>query len=219
MTLVVGIITTIVACFPFVFTGLLNFVGIYGLLLVPAGAIVMAEHWLFPPAGAHAILGSRARSAAQLAGPHRLGGGNGARAGSVPDGKRCICSSCLRRCTLLTVVVYVILAAIAGARTHRARAPVERDAGQGGRPGPARDEHKPAPASQTNQAIVSWMSGLVALAALIVCVALAVHVYGASAGDYADCLAWFRRWLIVPTLVYFVAATTWQVRRMRARAQ
>ena len=51
VTLVAGIATTIVACFPFVFTRLLDFVGIYGLLLGPAGAIVMAEHWLFPRLG------------------------------------------------------------------------------------------------------------------------------------------------------------------------
>ena len=51
VTLVAGIATTIVACFPFVFTRMLDFVGIYGLLLGPAGAIVMAEHWLFPRLG------------------------------------------------------------------------------------------------------------------------------------------------------------------------
>lgn len=51
VTLAAGAITTFVACFPFVFTKLLNFVGLYGLLLVPAGAIVMTEHWLFPRFG------------------------------------------------------------------------------------------------------------------------------------------------------------------------
>lgn len=41
VTLVAGALTTIIACFPFVFTGLLDFVGIYGLLLAPPGAIVL----------------------------------------------------------------------------------------------------------------------------------------------------------------------------------
>ena len=48
VTFIVGVITTVIACFPFVFTKLLDFVGIYGLLLMPVGAIVFVEHWLFP---------------------------------------------------------------------------------------------------------------------------------------------------------------------------
>ncbi len=51
VTFIVGTITTIIACFPFVFTKLLDFVGIYGLLLMPVGAIVVVEHWLFPRLG------------------------------------------------------------------------------------------------------------------------------------------------------------------------
>ncbi len=51
VTLITGVITTIIACFPFVFTKLLNFVGIYGLLLMPVGVIVFVEHWIFPKIG------------------------------------------------------------------------------------------------------------------------------------------------------------------------
>jgi NCS1 family nucleobase:cation symporter-1 len=51
VTLTAGALTTVVACFPFVFTKLLDFVGIYGLLLMPVGAIVVVEHWLFPRIG------------------------------------------------------------------------------------------------------------------------------------------------------------------------
>ena len=53
VTLLAGIGTTIVACFPFVFTGLLNFVALFGILLSPVGAIVFVEHWLFPRFGLH----------------------------------------------------------------------------------------------------------------------------------------------------------------------
>ena len=49
--MVVGIITTIIACFPFVFSQLLGFLGIMGLMLAPVGAIIVAEHWLFPKLG------------------------------------------------------------------------------------------------------------------------------------------------------------------------
>ncbi len=51
VTLIAGVVTTGVACFPFVFRELLNFVGIYGLLLMPVGAIVVVEHWIFPRIG------------------------------------------------------------------------------------------------------------------------------------------------------------------------
>jgi len=48
VTVIVGIATTIVACFPFVFTKLLGFVGIMGLMLAPIGAVIVTEHWIFP---------------------------------------------------------------------------------------------------------------------------------------------------------------------------
>ncbi len=51
VTLVAGIVTSIAACFPFFIMKLLGFVAIYGLVLMPIGAIVFAEHWLFPRFG------------------------------------------------------------------------------------------------------------------------------------------------------------------------
>lgn len=50
-TIVVGVVTTIIACFPFVFSQLLGFVGIMGLMMAPVGAIIVSEHWLFPKIG------------------------------------------------------------------------------------------------------------------------------------------------------------------------
>lgn len=50
-TTIVGVITTIIACFPFVFTKLIDFVGFMGILLAPIGAVIVAEHWLFSNLG------------------------------------------------------------------------------------------------------------------------------------------------------------------------
>ncbi|AMX03419.1 purine-cytosine permease family protein [Microbulbifer thermotolerans] len=50
-TLMVGIVTVIIACFPFVFTKLLPLLTYAGLLVVPVGAIVFAEHFIFPRIG------------------------------------------------------------------------------------------------------------------------------------------------------------------------
>ena len=51
VTLIAGVATTITACFPLFFLRLLDFVAIYGLILMPVGAIVFAEHWIFPVIG------------------------------------------------------------------------------------------------------------------------------------------------------------------------
>jgi len=51
VTLVAGVVTSIVACFPVVFMRLLDFVALYGLILMPIGAVVFAEHWLIPKFG------------------------------------------------------------------------------------------------------------------------------------------------------------------------
>ncbi len=48
VTLSAGVLTTILSCFPVFFVKLLDYVAIYGLVLMPIGAIVIAEHWVFP---------------------------------------------------------------------------------------------------------------------------------------------------------------------------
>jgi len=48
VTLSAGFLTTVLACFPVFFVKLLDYVAIYGLVLMPIGAIVLAEHWIFP---------------------------------------------------------------------------------------------------------------------------------------------------------------------------
>jgi len=48
ITLLAGGLTTAFSCFPAVFLKLLDYVALYGLVLMPVGAIVFAEHWLFP---------------------------------------------------------------------------------------------------------------------------------------------------------------------------
>lgn len=50
-TLTVGAVTVLVACFPFVFTKMLPILTYAGLLVVPVGAIVFVEHFIFPKIG------------------------------------------------------------------------------------------------------------------------------------------------------------------------
>jgi purine-cytosine permease-like protein len=51
VTLLAGGLTTLFSCFPAVFLKLLDYVAVYGLILMPIGAIVVAEHWLVPRLG------------------------------------------------------------------------------------------------------------------------------------------------------------------------
>ncbi|WP_334064781.1 purine-cytosine permease family protein [Alteromonas genovensis] len=50
-TFIVGLVTIVIACFPFVFTKLLPLLTYAGLLVVPVGGIVFAEHFLFKKLG------------------------------------------------------------------------------------------------------------------------------------------------------------------------
>jgi len=51
ITLAAGLVTTILSCFPIFFMKLLDYVAIYGLILMPMGAVVVAEFWIFPKLG------------------------------------------------------------------------------------------------------------------------------------------------------------------------
>jgi purine-cytosine permease-like protein len=50
-TLTIGLITVVIACFPFVFSQILPLLTYAGLLVVPVGGIVFAEHQIFPRIG------------------------------------------------------------------------------------------------------------------------------------------------------------------------
>jgi purine-cytosine permease-like protein len=51
ITLAAGVLTTAFSCFPAVFLKLLDYVALYGLVLMPVGAVVFAEHRIFPLLG------------------------------------------------------------------------------------------------------------------------------------------------------------------------
>jgi cytosine permease len=211
VTLVVGIITTIIACFPFVFMGLLHFVGIYGLLLVPAGAVVLTEHWVFPRIGltrywAHyrnkllnwpALVAWVAGMALALA-------------LYLTDTLHLF--FLFVPVYLLTVLLYIVLAALAGAKEPHAATTDAVTRPEWTAPAGAHAASLTEPSAAGGAPL--WISGAIALAALIACVAMPLGVFLCGTERYADNLAWFKKWLMLPTLVYFIAGTFWQLRRM-----
>jgi purine-cytosine permease-like protein len=54
VTLAAGIVTTVAALFPALMMKLLDFVALYGLVLMPMGAVIFADYWLFPKLGLRA---------------------------------------------------------------------------------------------------------------------------------------------------------------------
>jgi purine-cytosine permease-like protein len=51
VTMIIGMITTLAACFPALVMKLLDFVALYGLILMPMGAVIFADFWLLPKFG------------------------------------------------------------------------------------------------------------------------------------------------------------------------
>jgi purine-cytosine permease-like protein len=51
VTLCAGAVTSVLACFPVFFMKLLDYVAIYGLVLMPIGAVVVSAHWILPRLG------------------------------------------------------------------------------------------------------------------------------------------------------------------------
>jgi NCS1 family nucleobase:cation symporter-1 len=201
VTLIAGAITTLMACSPFVFTKLLDFVGVYGVLLMPVGAIVFAEHWIFPRVGLTQFWASR--RGLTLSWPALA-----AWFGAVGLGVWLWQSGTLHLfflaipVWLLTAILYIAFAAVAGARDKPApgsEAPAPQAAAPAAAPAPL-----PGP-----RTTLGLGSGLVALAALVACLALPFWVYAATPAEWPSRLATFKGWILGVTLVYFAAAVVW----------
>jgi len=212
VTLVAGAVTTIIACFPFVFTKLLDFVGLYGLLLSPAGAIVIAEHWLFPRVGLARYWSHYRKQILNV--PAIVAWAIGmALALGLWLTETLHLFFLFIPVFMVTVVSYMALASLAGARRPAPEGTGEEqhptppaDAAVSGGTGPAR-----GPAY--------WASGGVALVSLIACLVLPVAVYTGGIDAFTGNHAWLKTWLLAPTAVYFISATTWQLLRMRSSRQ
>lgn len=205
VTLAVGAVTTIVACFPFVFTKLTDFVGYYGLLLMPAGAIVFAEHWILPRLGVERFWATR--------GPRMI---------SWPSlaswGLAIAAALALERTgTLhlfflflpiwaLTIVLYIAFALLAGARNVPA-APAEAEVESTGTPAAAPETAVPA------RNISGVAAGVVALLSLTWCLAWPLYIFAAGMDGFEERFAAFKVWLIVPSLLYFASGTFYVITR------
>ncbi len=211
VTALTGAATTVVACFPFVFTKLMDFVGLMGLLLAPVGAVIVAEHWLFPRLGLTRYWARYRGITLNWAAVIAWGGG-------------LLLAWVLERLGLhlfflllptwaATTVIYGVMAALMGARrdyTEQA-VPFERaEAERRERERQYLQQHGVELASTEHSpraGVKLQLARVMALLSLLVCALMAWRVF--AGGD----LAVFRDWLILPSVIYFIAATIWLVER------
>ncbi len=225
VTLAAGAVTTIIACSPFVFTELLNFVGIYGLLLMPVGSIVFVEHWIFPKIGLTQFWVSKKKLLVSW--PALASWAIAMAAALVLERTGTIHLFFLFvPVWVLTAVLYIIFASMAGAREKFAddaqEQPAEQITGEAadsglGHPAGESKVRMPKWTEAPKKAdVVLWICGAVALASLAACIILPIWVYMTGGEDYEQNFAWFKKILIWPTLIYFIAGTIWAVKRDKA---
>ncbi|WP_394171866.1 nucleoside transporter [Thalassotalea litorea] len=203
VTIVVGIITTIIACSPFVFSGLLGFVGYMGLLLAPVGAIIVAEHWLFPKMGLtrywSSYKGNTTNLAAVITWVVSMVAGI-----AVEQTGLLHLFFILIPLWIFSTVLYVGLASAMGAKETYPEARVAEQAEL------ERKEKEAAylssPFSAQNVA-KNKQSSLVQFAKYLAWAALASCVYLGVMSYVNQDIETIRTWLIAPTLIYFITAT------------
>jgi NCS1 family nucleobase:cation symporter-1 len=208
VTLLAGAATTVVACSPFVFTGLLNFVGYYGLLLMPVGAIAFTEYWIFPRIGFTQYW--VAKKKLLVSWPALLSWGIAIGVALLLEKSGTLHLFFLFvPVWILTVTLYTLMAAFAGAREQL---PELEDDSQ---PRARRASSAPAAAREISSGdhTVMWVSGLVALGSLVACLVLPVWVYLMGTQGYDERLALFKMLLLVPSLTYFVSGTVFMIKR------
>lgn len=219
VTLVAGAVTTAIACSPFVFTKLLDFVGLYGLLLMPVGAIVFVEHWIFPKLGLTQFWVSHKKLLVSW--PALLSWGIAIAVALTLERTGVLHLFFLFvPVWLLTAVLYIIFASIAGAREKFEEA-VEGQMPQSERQEPQVSETdtdiSAGEKSKDSKDAVLWVSRIVALVSLLMCVILPIWVYITGGEQYEQNFATFKNILIWPTLIYFVAGTIWAIKRDKAK--
>jgi cytosine permease len=213
VTLLAGAVTTVIACSPFVFTKLLDFVGWYGLLLMPVGAIVFVEHWIFPRIGLTRYWVSKKKLLVSW--PALLSWGIAIAVAITSQVLNIIHLFFLFvPIWLLTSVLYIIFASMAGAREKFDDQPQEKTesgaVAQSSQPPQAtKDKYSKDP--------VMTVCAIIAMLMLAMCVVLPLRVYFSNSDTYMKSLAGFKNILIWPTLIYFVTATIWNIKRSRAK--
>ena len=199
VTLLAGAITTAIACFPFVFRGLLGFVALYGILLVPVGTIVVLEHWVFPRIGFTRYWSARKGQAWSW--PALV-------SWFIPLALAFGCwyfdiihqNFLIVPVWLLTAVLYLVTSAIGGARESLPELPELETASTTSDDDQLGELLPPSPAY--------YVAGALALISLLLCLLLPALVFLGSMS-----IASVKTWLVPVSVVYFLSGIVWMTQR------
>jgi NCS1 family nucleobase:cation symporter-1 len=214
VTLAAGAFTTIIACFPFVFSRLLEFVALYGILLMPIGAIVFVEHYLFSKLGLRRYWW---QSTGRMVNWPALVAWFGAVAGACAINVAGLMHLFFIPLPLwfFTAALYTALAALAGAAARR------DDAAASTSPSPAvprnhlaNESGKPIAEKPSNAWFITFV-GALALLALLTCVALPFWVVFNDSAAYSVRLASYRTWLAWASVTHLTACAVWVLAKDR----
>jgi NCS1 family nucleobase:cation symporter-1 len=215
VTLAAGAVTTLMACSPFVFTKLLDFVGVYGLLLMPVGAIVFVEHWVFPRIGLTRFWASRKGLVVSWPALVAWLGSVGVAVVAWRSGWIHLFFLALP-VWLLTAIVYTALSALAGAREAlpAEEPPVPPVPPPAAAPGAGARVEPTAPRTP------AWTAtGLVTLASLLILLVLPFRVFASGPGEWESRLASFKTVAAALTVVYFVAGVAFMRENEKRRGR
>jgi purine-cytosine permease-like protein len=246
VTLVAGAVTTAIACFPFVFRELLNFVGLYGLLLMPVGAIVVVEHWIFPRIGFTRFWSSRkgqvlnrpalaawaiSLAAALLCWQAETVGGWLAE--NVHESLSAVAAIHLHLFFLagpvwiLSVVLYLVFSAMAGAAGHVPELPEEEGGGERKEPQKEVEESAApipdaAPHAARESRVYRYFAGLAlaCLASILLfsyCICMGYMAHDAVLLRIGGLNVDFGGYLVIATGVYFVSSALWMAGREKRK--
>ena len=203
VTFAAGTVTTIIACFPFVFTKLLGFVGIYGLLLMPMGAIVIVEHWIFPRIGLTQYWITRKGELINW--PALLAWGIALIVAVILYLTGLHLFFLVIPVWFCTAILYIILSAFFGAREKLPELPEEESAAVETEPASAEEKAKPT----KRLGKLGYISGLIAVGALAVFLGIAIWVAVSGADVYTDRFEYFKTAAKYITAIYFVSIIVW----------
>lgn len=201
-TLVVGLATVVIACFPFVFSTILPLLVYAGLLVVPVGAIVFAEHQVFPRIGLTRYWAAKRGRTRNV--PAIASWGFGLALGTVLDVTGVISFYYIFvPVWIATIAVYTLLASRAGARSTDGAGPAAAPAPAA----PVAAAERPPTETATRDGLATTLQ-VVAVVALAVALAFALVTFLRSPDRavYEANREAFYRWGFVCTIVYFATA-------------
>jgi len=216
-TIIVGLVTVVIACFPFVFSQILPLLTYAGLLVVPVGAIVFAEHQIFPRIGFTRYWSSYQNLSFSM--PAVASWGLGLVFGFGLNSLNVMSFFYLFIPTwFFTILVYTFLAARYGAKKNYPEAKKKEQLHNAQIEKYQEEKAAQEPPYSADRTLFSKLLKLIAISVLSITLILAVNVMfdSATESEYVEKRELFYYYGFICTVVYFISAY-WAFQRGKAK--